>query len=388
MNQTLFIIIILSLISVLLWSHTRIFSVENMNDCSLNDKTILQNPIFKNIKEINNKKLIKYLEDFDNNILDDKHILGDFLQFEDIKKLELLLNSYQAFNPVSDIILTDKTNLKIIKNIILKNIILNHLHCYGDNDPELFWIKLHLLNKTPLEFNLNLKTTPLIEMFNNEKNLYNYENTTIISYNKHLKNIAKELISNHPILKDILNDFTPVFEFDLHSIIINLLDYLTKLEKPSQEINKKIRNLYVDLRELILINQIMYLNPNLQVGLSSNKKTFVLDHNFYQNHLGEIKENLYSFDTFEKLIESTYISKANQSIRKIFLNKVMVYLKYNGIKVENNEYEMLSINSVNLKNMPYPFKLDNKVNSEFIEYLKVKITGGNIDKFTFRIKNI
>lgn len=389
MNQKLFIIIILSLVTLLIFEHSKVLKIENMDNCSLNDETILQNPIFKNLDEIGDKKLINYLKDFDNNVLDDKHLLGDFLKVENIKILEKILNSYNASNPVIDLVLSDKSNIKTIKNFILKNIILNHLSCFGEKDPELFWIKLHMLNKNSIKFNLKINSDPLIEMFKEEKNLFDYKNSKVISYNKHMKNIVPELIKNHPILKDILDDFTPLLKLELHQIIINLLDYLTKLEKPSQKINKQIRNLYVDLRELILINQIMSKNTNLQVGLSLNDKTFILDHLAYQNHEAEIMDFLSSFNTFEKLIESLDISKERPNIRKIFLNKVRVYLKYNGIKVDDNEYGMLSINSVNLKNLvPSNLSVSKRVNQEFIEYLKVKNVNGSIDKFSFRIRNI
>ena len=93
MNQKLFIIIILSLVTLLIFEHSKVLKIENMDNCSLNDETILQNPIFKNLDEIGDKKLINYLKDFDNNVLDDKHLLGDFLKVENIKILEKILNS-------------------------------------------------------------------------------------------------------------------------------------------------------------------------------------------------------------------------------------------------------------------------------------------------------
>lgn len=384
MNQKIFITIIIILVGFLLWVNYRINNIENMENCSLNDEAILKNPIFKNIQEIGEKKLIKYLEDFDNNVNDNNHLLIDMAKIENIKKLEKILNSYRVYNPITNIILDDKTNIKAVKNFILKNIILNHLQCFGENDPELFWIRLHLLNKSIPDFKINLKTDTIIEMFNNDTNIYSFDNSKIISFNKHQKNIAKKLIKSHPILKDILTDFTPVYELKLHNIIISLLNYLTSLKKPSQEINKKIRNLYIDLRELILINQIMASNPHLQIGLSNDSETFILDHQVYTKHSNKFKIFLSTFDTFEKLFSSHKISKSKNTIKNIFLNKIRVYLKYNGLKLnDENNYQMLNINSTNLKNLQFPEKLNIMVNPEFIKFL----TNKDKTDFSFRIKH-
>lgn len=392
MNQNLFIILIGILVIGLIWNNSQIKNVENMNNCELNDKTILDNPIFKDIYEIKNKKLINYLIDFNNNVIDLNLQLKDLVNDNEIVYLEKIINSYRAFNPVTNIKITNEINLKIIKNLILKNIILNHLQCFGDSDPELFWIRLHLINKPKLDkSNIQLinKKDPIIEMFNenneNFSDINDLDKTKIISFNKHQKHIAHVLIKKHPILKEILNDYSLVFNLELHEIILKILDYLTTTKNKGPE----IKNLYLDLRELILINQIMTNNPDFKVGLSLDNQTFVLNHKVYDTHLNHLI-NLLMIDTFEELFNSHLISNGNQNIRKIFLNKLKIYLKYNGIKLDNDDnYSMLDINSLDLKHLKNNEIISKTVNPEFITFLNMynKKDFTN-DNFSFRIKQI
>ena len=130
-------------------------------------------------------------------------------------------------------------------------------------------------------------------------------------------------------------------------------------------------------------------NPNLQIGLSKNGNTFILDHNIYINNITKFKQYINKFDIFSKIFNSHLIIKSKQDMRKIFLNKIIIYLKYNGIKIDNEEnYHMLNINSINLKNLNLSEKILQTVNTEFIDYLKIYDTNINKDKinFSFRIK--
>ena len=45
-------------------------------------------------------------------------------------------------------------------------------------------------------------------------------------------------------------------------------------------------------------------NHNLQIGLSKNGKTFILDHKIYINNITKFKQYINKFDIFSKIFNS------------------------------------------------------------------------------------
>lgn len=381
MNQNIFTILISFIIISLLYINKRKTRLENMENCSLNEKNILDNPIFQDLKSIGNNKFYNYISDFNNNTLDKKITLGEILGNRTLP-LEKILNSYRVFDPVYNINISTNSLISNVKNEILKTIILNHLKCFNDEDPNLFWIKLHLLNKKLEDFKTNVSKEPLVEMFEdiNDKTGYDLNNYKIISFYKHQQNIFLELFEKHPILKEILTDYNLVYNLQLHQIVLLIFDYLMNYDNKKNNIKPQLKNLYLDLRELLMINQIMSNNPKYQFGFSENGKTFVLNHKIFINDNKLLLEKLMeNNNTFEKLFNQHSIAKTNQkNIRKVFLEKLKVYLKYNGIKLENDEYLLLNINSVNLEHLEMFYKFPKNINYLYLDLLNKKINNQTI----------
>lgn len=384
MNRNYFIIIIAILVLQLIIMSNKKKSIENMKDCSLNDKTILDNPIFKDLNTISNKNFSQYITDFNNNVIDDKILLNEILDQKQIFNLENILNSYNITNYIFNSIITTNITVQDIKNTILKNIILNHLSCFGDEDPQIFWIKLHLLNKKYNPLNKSLEKDTLIDsfkLFTTNK----YKNKKIISFTKHQNNIIKYLFEKHPILKEIPDSFNLILTKKLDIIMLDILNYLVNLDEKGvnyKNINLELKNLYTDLRELSLINQILENNKDYQFGYSDNNKTFILDHQlFLNNHKDMFDDLMGNINSFESLFNQHTISK---DIRNIFLLKLKTYLNYNGIKLSlnNDNYTMLNINSINLKYLSYENKFDYNINKEYSTVFFNK----NIPNISFRIK--
>ena len=388
MNNNLFIILVCILVLGLFINSNKIKLIqkmENMKDCSLNDKTILENPIFHDLKQISSHKFNNYITDFNNNVIDNQVIIGDLLDTQNIYKLQYIINSYRVFDPVFNIKLEEDMSIKDIKNIILKTIILNHLKCFGDEDSHLFWTRLHLMNKEYQPFKTDIFNDPIIEMFQESNNYVINDDSNIISFYKHQQNITKVLIDKYPILKKISNDYTLIYQNKLHDIIILILNYIINNENLNKEDFTELKHLYIDLRELVLINQIMKNNQNYHFGYSNDNKTFILNHKlFIENHKNLYDKLLSNINSFEKLFNKHPIASTNKkNIRNVFLLKLKTYLKYNGIKLENNnEFILLDINSINLKHLPIN-KFNNKeLNQEFIDLL----SGKHNDNLSFRIK--
>ena len=389
MNQYIFIILICLLVSCLIINSKKINSIqkmENMIDCSLNDKTITDNPIFDDLKTISGSKFTKYILDYNNNVIDNKIILNELLDDENILKLQTILNSYRVFDPVYNIKLTGNNTIKQIKNIILQTIVLNHLHCFGDNDVYLFWVRLHLINKNYEQFKNEILSDPIIEMFNTSNNYSLTDDKKIISYYKHQQNIIKVLLDKHPIIKTLLKDYSLLYENRLHEIILMMMDYLINTDNKDKKLHQQLKDLYLDLRELILINQLMRNNPHYHFGYSDNGKTFIFNHKLLVDNHKQLYDTLMSnIDSFEKLFNNHSIAVSNKNIKDIFLIKLKTYLKYNGIKLENNnEFILLDINSINLKHLPFNEFIEKNINTEFINLLT---QNKNIDNLSFRIKN-
>lgn len=398
-SKKLYIILITLIIFSIFFLKTKEKFIENMTSCSLDKKNLLENPLFLDLKKIGNNKFYDYIIDFKNNVIDNKILLSDLLNINSIIKLQVLLNSYSAFDPINNLIITGNTTLFEVKNYILKTIILNHLTCFGESDVNLFWIKLHLIDKELKPIDKKLEKDPLVEMFdnsNNEIDGYDYEqikNFKIISYNKHLENISQYLIEKHPILKNIINDFNLIYENNLHQIILNLLNYLVNNEIKDKNIFKEIKNLYIDLRELILINQLMSKNPDYQFGYSENEKIFVLNHKLFLDNFEKMYNKIIQEqNTFDKLFSNYLISKEKKNISKIFLAKLEKYFIYNGIKIlGKDDYLFLNINSVNLKDLNEPINYQSTINPEYISLLNFhyKINDNEKNKeFSFRIKRL
>ena len=391
MNKNIFIIIIAILVFQFINLSNKKKSLENMQDCSLNDKTILENPIFKDLEKIKNKNFYKYITDFDNNVIDDKILIFDILEKKQITLLKNIINSYNITNYITNITIHENNTIQDIKNIILKNIILNHLSCFGDQDPELFWIKLHLINKQYKNINTNLHKDTIIEsfkLFNNNT----YKNKHIISFTKHQNNILLYLFDKHQILKDIPNSINLILNNKLDIMMLDILNYLVNLDEKNvnyKSINMQLKNLYIDLRELTLINQIMINNPDYQFGYSENNKTFILNHKLLlDNHKDLYKSLMLNTKSFELLYDQHTISKSNKNIRNVFLLKLQTYLKYNGIKLslDSNNYKMLNINSIDLRHVMLDNNFNIENNLEYITSLNNKLNNKLNNDVSFRIK--
>jgi hypothetical protein len=361
--------------------------MENMKDCSLNDSTITQNPIFEDLKTITGNKFNDFILDYDNNVIDDSVLLNELLDSSNLSKLQIIINSYRVFDPVYNIVISDKMTIKQLKNIILQTIILNHLQCFGDNDVYLFWVRLHLINKEYEDFNQNIPKDPIVEMFDNETNNYSLtDDNKIISFYKHQQNITKVLLDKHPILKNLLKDYSLLYENRLHEIILSMMDYLINADKLEKNTHQQLKDLYVDIRELILINQLMRNNPNYQFGYSNDGKTFILNHTvLIKDHKTLYNKLMNNINNFEKLFNNHEIASSNKNIRNIFLIKLKTYLKYNGIKLDNNDdFILLDINSINLKHLPHNKFIQKNINDEFLNLLSKNNT--DKEKLSFRIK--
>lgn len=382
MDKHIFIILIAFLIIQFILNSKKINSIESMKNCSLNDSTILQNPIFTDIKNINNIKLFNHIIDYKNNVIDNNIILSDFIDKELIFKLQNIINSYRIFDPVYDIIIDENTTIMQIKNIIIKNIILNHLHCFGDQDVFLFWVRLQLLNKPYTPFNTEILKDPLIEMFTNDLT-YSINNTNIISFYKHQQNIIHVITDKHPIIKNILKDYSLLYQNKLHDIILLIMDFLIKQNNIEKNIHQQIKNLYIDIKELILINHLMKNNPKYHFGYSNNNKTFILNHKaLIDNHEILYNNFMNKINNFNDLFNKHDIALADKNIRYIFLNKIKTFLTYNGIKLTNDNFLLLDINTINFKNISTIKFTNKKLNINYIHLLN----NVHIDKPSFRIK--
>lgn len=387
MNNYIFIILITVLIVGLFINSNKIKfiqNMENMKNCALNDKNVLDNPIFKELKTIPSHKFFKYISDFKNNVIDDEIKLKELLDSTQIDKLQNIINSYRVSDPVFNITLSQDDTIKNVKNIILKTIILNHLLCFGDNDPHIFWTKLHLMNKEYTPFNKDIKNNPIIKMFKKSKKSTINDNSKIISFYKHQQNITQVIIKKHPIIKTILKDYSLLYQNKLQDIILLILNKVLNNDDKKQL--AKFKKLYLDLRELILINQLMKNNPNYHFGYSNNNKTFIFNHKiFIDSHKKIYDKLLTDINTFEELFNKHSISTTDKKyIRNIFLLKVKTYLKYNGIKLDNNDqFILLDINSINLKHLPPNKFYSKEINTEFISIITNKKKD---DKYSFRIK--
>lgn len=367
---------------------------ENMEDCSSKELKLEDNPLLIELKNLSKKYEIIIDYTFQNFNQDDKIKLKDkTTHYNFYIDLNRLLNSYRVYNPIYDIVIDSMTSLGDLKNEILKIIILNHLNCYGEKDVELFWIRLHLLDKN-IKYDNNIETFKPIEPFSEK--IFEDDNllgTDVISYEKHKQNIVVLMLNKYPdLVSRLIDNYTLDSEEKLRNITDKMLDYLINLDKNNLTSEQKtnlqtnISNLYQDLRELVLIDRIMKVRPNNQYSFSDDGKTFKINHKILleNNELLE-KKIKNKYNNFVELFESLIISKKEPIVRNLFFQKLVVYLKYHNIKIDS-EYPLLKINSITLEKLPNLKDNKNEIN-KFAENLhdlyfhKVKTNKNiNIDK--------
>jgi len=353
MNSKLFVILI-AFIILLIFKCRNV--TEKMEDCSSRDLTLEKNPIFLDLEDLLKKYNIEIkIDDFSDIDNDNIELATLTSNKEFYNELTELLNSYRIYNPIYDIVVNEKYLLSELKNEILKIIILNHLNCYGERDVELFWIRLHLINKN-VRFTNKIETFKAIEPFTEKiTNNSGIESTNVISYDKHKQNIVINMLNKYPeLISTFVKDYNMNSEMELKKITDKMLQYLMNLnlnelsQDKKKQIHSEMSSLYQDLRELVLIDRVMQTRPDKQYGFSDNDKTFRIDYQVLLNNDDLLEKKLKDKrGDFIELFESLKISKSDKFAKELFFQKLRIYLNYHKIDVPK-EYTMLHLNSIKL----------------------------------------